>query len=75
MLNIAGQRIFLSGGSLYGEDEVSRFDMSEILKINIDFQTETATIELIKIDCFPITRISSGTMSFMTDKVSCQITT
>ena len=47
---------------------MSRFDMSEILKVNIDIRTETATIEVIKID-LPVTRISSATMSFMNNKV------
>ena len=42
--------------------------MSEILKVNIDIRTETATIEVIKLD-LPVTRISSATMSFMNNKV------
>ena len=54
--------IYLTGGSLYSDNEVRRFDICEILKVNLNIITKTAHLSKIVLKS-EAAFISSATMT------------
>ena len=54
--------IYITGGSIYSEKEVNRFDICQILKVNINLKDKTAKISMILIKSEAVC-ISSGTLT------------